>query len=512
MLRPTRGDLRAVGHRQQLALRGQPCQPVADGARHRAADAAVDLVKDHRRRAAFLRQRHLQRQDEARQLAAARDLGERGEIGAGVGGDEELDRVHPLRSPALDRQAQHGGAEARGVELERGELGRHRPVEPQRRLDAVDRQRLGARLIVEPGEMRRLLERADLRFAALDRIQLRAHRQHAVGQVIDLAGVLARGGAQIEQAGLDTIEHLRIVAERFGGAGQAVLRLPRLDHRPVERPQRLGEQRMLAGDAVEPAGGAAQRGQRRIRSGPEVLQFGEIARQPLALLHRRARLGELRLLAGDGRERGQFLEVREQQVLVGRGLRDARARRLERLLGRAPLPPGALDADGVRPAVRNAGITIEQRAVAARIDQAAIVVLAVQLHQERRQLAQQRDADGLVVDECLAAAIDFQLTLEDQRLARLDRDVGVVEQRGDAGRQRGELEARHHARPVLAGAHQPAVGPRAEHQAQRVEQDRLARAGLAGQHAQPAGEVEVQRLDQDDVADGEPGQHVRRAF
>ena len=49
----------------------------ADGVRHRAADAGVDLVEDQRRRRAAIGQRHLQRQHEARELAAGRDLHQR---------------------------------------------------------------------------------------------------------------------------------------------------------------------------------------------------------------------------------------------------------------------------------------------------------------------------------------------------------------------------------------------------------------------------------------------------
>ena len=69
----------------------------------------------------------------------------------------------------------------------------------------------------------------------------------------------------------------------------------------------------------------------------------------------------------------------------------------------------------------------------------------------------------------------------------------------DLGRDRGR---------VLARADQPAVGARAQRQAERVEQDRLAGAGLAGQHAKARLELELEPLDQHDVADGELPQHA----
>ncbi|MNC90439.1 hypothetical protein D3C83_65380 [compost metagenome] len=90
-----------MGDREQLPAARQPGEALADRACHRAADAAVDLVEDHRRRSALLGQRDLEREDEARQLAAAGDLVERREVGARVGRNQELDRVDPVRAPAL---------------------------------------------------------------------------------------------------------------------------------------------------------------------------------------------------------------------------------------------------------------------------------------------------------------------------------------------------------------------------------------------------------------------------
>ncbi len=44
------------------------------------------------------------------------------------------------------------------------------------------------------------------------------------------------------------------------------------------------------------------------------------------------------------------------------------------------------------------------------------------------------------------------------------------------------LEDRRHLAAFSAGAHQRSVAPRTEGERERVEQDRLAGAGLAGQH------------------------------
>ena len=73
-----------------------------------------------------------------------------------------------------------------------------------------------------------------------------------------------------------------------------------------------------------------------------------------------------------------------------------------------------------------------------------------------------------------------------------------------------DLEQRRDDRLRLPGADQRGVGARAQRQPERVEQDRLARPGLAGEHAKPGFEIEVERLDEDDIADGKLPQHRPR--
>ena len=157
------------------------------------------------------------------------------------------------------------------------------------------------------------------------------------------------------------------------------------------------------------------------------------------------------------------------------------------------MPPGQFDPRHV-----GSGETIEQRPVPARIDQSAIVMLAVQLNQVRRQFAQQGDAHSLIVDESLAAAIGFQLAAQNQRLARLDLNPGIVQYRSDRLRQIGKFKDRRNAGLVLARPHKPTVGAVPQYEAH----DGLARASFTRQHAETAFKGKVERLDQDDIADG----------
>ena len=71
----------------------------------------------------------------------------------------------------------------------------------------------------------------------------------------------------------------------------------------------------------------------------------------------------------------------------------------------------------------------------------------------------------------------------------------------------GELEGGGDLALLGAVAHQRRIAARAERQREGVEQDRFAGAGLAGQRGKAGAEIDVQPVDQNDVADGEASQH-----
>ena len=124
---------------------------------------------------------------------------------------------------------------------------------------------------------------------------------------------------------------------------------------------------------------------------------------------------------------------------------------------------------------------VEQLAMRAGVHQRAVVVLAVDLHQRAADALHQRHAGRLVVDEDARAPVG--------RLQPPQDDVAFVVY-GVLGQQRaGGMVARHveHGRHLPLGgamAHERRIAARAERQRQRVEQDGLAGARLAGQHRQ----------------------------
>ena len=134
-----RRDLRRMRHRHHLHLRGEAREPLPDRVRDRAADAGVDLVEHQRRRRAAVRQHDLQRQQEARELAARRDLHQRARPRARIGlaPRTRCGRCRPARRASVSMLVE----EARALELERLELRRHGLVELRRRLLARRRQR-----------------------------------------------------------------------------------------------------------------------------------------------------------------------------------------------------------------------------------------------------------------------------------------------------------------------------------------------------------------------------------
>ena len=70
-----------------------------------------------------------------------------------------------------------------------------------------------------------------------------------------------------------------------------------------------------------------------------------------------------------------------------------------------------------------------------------------------------------------------------------------------------QLDFGRNRRVVLARTQQAGVRPGSQRQAEGIEEDRFARAGLPGEHAQPRLELELELVDEHDVPDGELPQH-----
>src|SRR5262245_26224239 len=97
--------------------------------------------------------------------------------------------------------------------------------------------------------------------------------------------------------------------------------------------------------------------------------------------------------------------------------------------------------------------------MAARIDERAIVVLAVDLDQGLAHLAQELHADGDVVDEGARAAIGELETPQDQQPVGLQAIIGDKAQHWMIG---SELEARSDLALARAAPHQRSIAAAAD--------------------------------------------------
>ena len=183
---------------------------------------------------------------------------------------------------------------------------------------------------------------------------------------------------------------------------------------------------------------------------------------------------------------------------------DAGAMLLQRL-ARGTLPgPEPGDLGRLR---LQAAMGVQQPPVRGRIGKRALVMLAVDLDQRDADRLEHLHAHRLVVDRGACAAVSQLHAPQDQLVPA--RDVVGGENAADRMPAIG-FEHRRHLAKLCAVTHQAGVAARAERERERVEQDRLAGPGLAGQRRQTATEVDVETIDQDDVADREPDEHDDR--
>jgi len=147
-----------------------------------------------------------------------------------------------------------------------------------------------------------------------------------------------------------------------------------------------------------------------------------------------------------------------------------------------------------------------------RVEQRLVFVLAVQLHEARREVAKRRGGRERAVDERAASALAADLAADDQlarsRLSRASgRHRGRVPRARDASR--GVVEDCFDGGLRLARPDQVGRRARAEQEAHGFNEDGLAGAGLPRQHVEAGLELDLDGFDHREVADAEEAQHAR---
>ena len=139
--------------------------------------------------------------------------------------------------------------------------------------------------------------------------------------------------------------------------------------------------------------------------------------------------------------------------------------------------------------------------VAGGVQQLLAVVLAVYVQQAAAQLPHLGHGDGPSVQAAGVAPVPLDLPLEQQLLPLVHAVVGQPGQ----GRQTGEH--RRDQGGLGPGADELPAGPLAQHGADGVDDDGLARPRLAGEDVQPAVKADVRRLDDGDIFNVQQGKH-----
>ncbi len=233
------------------------------------------------------------------------------------------------------------------------------------------------------------------------------------------------------------------------------------------------------------------------------MRITQIACDLLGLHHGGAPLGQrrlLRLLRGELRKLGH--RMAQPLGFTLRALHLGTLRN-QRRLAHAQLVPQQLDR--IRLALEPAE-SVEQRPVGRRVDQGTLVMLPMDLDQRRAENFQCLHADGLIIDESARAAVGELHPAQDQLVVGLDI---VCRHQGAHRVDARQIESGGHLPLVGALAHQRDIAAGAERKRKGIEQDRFPRAGLAGQHGKTGRDVEIESIDQNDVADREAGEHDR---
>ena len=226
-----------------------------------------------------------------------------------------------------------------------------------------------------------------------------------------------------------------------------------------------------------------RRAQRRDRAAA-LLQLGQRLGHRLAQRAAGAQqlpfAGQRLLVIRLGRQRRELLHGMAQEILVAPRGGGGRFGVGVRLLGGAPGAPGGAHRVGL---LLQPGEGIERGAMGRHVQEAVLLHLALDLDQRVAEPAQQRHRYRLVVDEGAAAAVGADQAAQGQHVLVVERLLG---QHGAGRMVPGQVERGRHRGLVGAPPHRSRFGAGAQRQAERIDQDRLAGAGLAGERAQSA--------------------------
>ena len=138
------------------------------------------------------------------------------------------------------------------------------------------------------------------------------------------------------------------------------------------------------------------------------------------------------------------------------------------------------------------------------VRQRAVIMLAVNFNEARANRTQSLNGDGLIIHKRARAAIRHLHAPQNQ--FTLINDVLLLEQSPHRMISRN-LENRRHLSLRLAVPHQRAITACPQGQRKRIKQNGFSRARLAGEHAEPVLEHEIEAVDQNNVTNRKLYEH-----
>ena len=274
-------------------------------------------------------------------------------------------------------------------------------------------------------------------------------------------------------------------------AGQARVEF----HQALQLADALGKRCADAGAAVAAVAAVTVTAPATVAGPQSRCHRGRRIRQILRVVHAFLLRLQLRPFVGERREFLQFRGLESQQI--GALLQHAAAL-VQAVNRRAHFNEFFVVRRELRQRPGVAGGAVQQRQLAVPPQQTVVFVLAVDVDQFRAQGAQLRGRDRAPVDESAAGFVAPHLAPQDAFGVAVE---GVVAQPLQRRVTVAERESALHFGALLTAANHAVVAAPAEQHADRLDNQRFAGAGLAGDGGERVAELQLQTLGDCQLAD-----------
>ena len=136
-----------------------------------------------------------------------------------------------------------------------------------------------------------------------------------------------------------------------------------------------------------------------------------------------------------------------------------------------------------------------------------MLVLAVDVHQVLGQCAQQPERHNTAVHTARVASVQVDLTGEDDLFFAADNPISIQGGVHPLGKVPIEQEDTLHPGLPRPGPDHAAIGAASEEKDQRIHNDRLAGAGLPGQHVEAGRQLQFEPFYGGEVGDAKQSEH-----